>query len=124
LRSIPGRDRGPLSYGIKDDINPDSTPRPLAGPSYLVDASEVYTYITKFVGKNHTVETKVQPHLLLNNDRIEFIALKDHYEGVGVNFIDILKADQILETLYYTDEKKSNMWWAQFEIQMNFAFSA
>jgi len=66
---------------------------PLAGPSYLVDAAEVHTYITKFVAGNHTAEAKVQPHLLLDNGRTDFIALKDHYEGVGVNSIDILKAD-------------------------------
>jgi len=97
---------------------------PLAGPSYLVDASEVHTCITKFVAGNYTTEAKVQPHLLLNNDRTDFIALKDYYGGVGVNSIGILKADQILEMLHYTGEKKPHMWWAEFEIQMIFAFSA
>jgi len=63
---------------------------PLVGLSYLVDTSEVYTYITKFVACNHTAEAKIQLHLLLNDGRTNFITLKNHFEAVGVNSIAIL----------------------------------
>jgi hypothetical protein len=40
-----------------------------------------------------------------NNGRQDFIALQEHYEGVGVNALDVTKANRILETLFYSGEK-------------------
>ena len=135
LRSIPGRDGTPLSYTIRHNDTPDPTKNPdflddyvamapLTGPSFIVDASEVHTYIVSFTAGNSTAEAKMKHHAHKNNGRLDFTALSEHYEGVGVNSIDILRADSILEKLFYQGEKKPHMWWEQFEIDLDFAFNA
>jgi hypothetical protein len=48
--------------------------------------------------------------------------LKDHYEGVGVHALDITRAESILSTLHYAGEKKTHMWWTEFEKQLTSAF--
>ena len=69
LRSIPRRDGTPLSYIIRhnDAPNPMKNPdflddyvamAPLTGPSFIVDASEVHTYIVSFTAGNSTAEAK------------------------------------------------------------------
>ena len=45
-----------------------------------------------------------------NDGRLDFIALKNHYEGVGVHAIDIVKSDKIVQYLFYSGEKKPHMW--------------
>ena len=134
LRSIPGHDGVPLSYIIRDNDAPDPTPRPdfideyvamapLAGDTYNVDASEVHTYIVKFVAGNPTAESKIQTHLNAHDGRRDFQALVEHYEGVGIHSIDIVRADRILKSLDYIGEKKPHMWWTQFDIELNFTFT-
>ena len=54
---------------------------------------------------------------------MDFIALKDHYEDIGVNAIDILRADKTLDSLFYAGEKKPHMWWEEFERQLTSAFT-
>ena len=135
LRSIPGRDGTPLSYVIRTNATPDPSPNldflddyvamaPLAGTSFVVDASEVHTYIVSLTAGNSTAEAKMNTHTNENNGRMDFTALSNHYEGVGVNSVDIIRADSILEKLFYQGEKKPHMWWDQFEIDLNFAFNA
>ena len=58
-----------------------------------------------------------------NNGRLDFIALKNHYEGVGVHAVEIVKADKILQDLLYSGEKKPHMWWKEFERQLTDAFN-
>ena len=36
---------------------------------------------------------------------LDFILSRYHYEGVGVNYIDTLRADSILNKLNYLEEK-------------------
>ena len=120
LRSIPGRDGIPLSYIIIDNDTPDPTPRPnflddyvsmtpLAGLLFIVDASQVHTYIVSFTAGNSTTEAKLSPRVTENNGQMDFRALSNHYEGVGVKFINIIKAGSILEKLCYHGEKKPHM---------------
>ena len=97
---------------------------PLAGESFVVDSAEVHTYLTSFTSGNSTAEAKMKPHSLQNNGRLDYTALIHHYEGVGINSIDILRADEILDKLFYQGEKKPHMWWEQFEIELDFAFNA
>jgi len=133
LRSIPGRDGVPLSYICRDNpiaaINPaaelldmyvDSAP--LSGEAFNVDAAEVHTYIVSFIAGNETAEAKIMPHANENNGRLDFTALYDHYEGVGVHAIDITKADHIIDSLFYAGERKPHMWWEEFEKQLSMAF--
>ena len=42
------------------------------------------------------------------------ILLLNYYERIGVNLIDILRADSILEKLTYTGGKHPQMWWDEF----------
>jgi hypothetical protein len=59
----------------------------------------------------------------LNNGRLDFIALKSHYEGVGINAIGIINADHVIEHLFYAGEKKPHMWWDEFERQLTKSFA-
>ena len=43
------------------------------------------------------------------NGRLDFIALREHYEGVGINSIKIIKADKTIESLFFAEEKKPDM---------------
>jgi hypothetical protein len=135
LRAIPGRNGVPLSYIIRDDnIMPRDEPHasflddyidlaPLEGVVFITDAAEVHTYIVKFIAENDTAESKIQSLMAENNGRQDFIALQEHYEGVGVNALDVTRADRILETLFYSGEKRPNMWWGLFERTLNEAFT-
>lgn len=134
LRSIPGRDGVPLLYICRDYDAPNYTPQqdflmeyvlraPLIGEAFVTDSSEVHTYLVNFITGNSTAESKVQPLAAHKNGRLDFIALKDHYEGIGVNAIDVLRADKILDSLFYAGEKKPHMWWEEFERQLTSAFT-
>jgi hypothetical protein len=134
LRAIPGRNGVPLVYIIRDDppvipvaytdfIDEYIDKAPLEGTAFITDASEVHTYLVKFISENDTAESKVQMNANQNNGRIDFLALQEHYEGVGVNALDVTRADRLLETLFYSGEKKPHMWWGQFERLLNEAFT-
>ena len=133
LRAIPGRNGVPLSYVCRPDpvIPPASYPdfldeyidnAPLTGAAFITDANEVHTYLVKFIAENTVAEAKIQPHAHENNGRLDFLALKTHYEGVGALAIDVIQADKTLEDLFYSGEKKPHMWWDKFERLLNDAF--
>ena len=135
LRTIPGRDGVPLSYITRISDAPDPTPHPdfiddyvamasLTGEAFTIDLAEVHTLIIKYITGNSTAEAKVQPHIATANGRLAWKALVDHYEGVGVHSINILKADEVLESLYYIGKKKPHMWWDEFEHKLTEAFIA
>ena len=63
---------------------------PITGEAFTTDASEGYTYLTKLISGNSTAGAKVQSNAALKNGRLNYKSLKYHYEGVGVNSIDIL----------------------------------
>ena len=75
------------------------------------------------ISGNSTAEAKVQGNAALKNGRLNYKSLKDHYEGVGVNSIDILQADTTLETLFYAGEKNTHMWLDKFESSLTTAFT-
>ena len=68
-------------------------------------------------------EQKILPHKDANNGRIDFMALKGFYEGVGTNAKSTLKAETDLMELFYAGEKKPHMWWDEFEIRLTNAFA-
>ena len=47
------------------------------------------------------------------------MSLKDHYEGIGMNAINIVAADKIMANLHYSGEKRPHMWWSEFEKQLS-----
>ena len=135
LRSIPGRNGVPLSYICRADEGPTIVANiefidqyvnraPLQGEAFKTDAAEVNTYIVSFIAGNSTAEAKILGNERMNNGRLDYMSLKNHYEGTGVNAIDIVKADKVLDTLYYAGEKKPHMWWEEFEKQLTLAFNA
>jgi hypothetical protein len=134
LRTIPGQNGQPLSYVCRDNEDPIIDPTadfiddyvnraPLHGDAFAIDAAEVHIYIQSFIAGNETAEAKILVHANLNNGRLDFFSLKEHYEGVGANSKELLLADKILETLFYSGEKKPHMWWEEFEKQLTKAFT-
>ena len=135
LRTIPGRDGHPLKYICRERDQPDPTPNPdfiddyvmmapLNGEAYSIDSSEVFTLIVNFIAGNETAEAKIQPHVATTSGRDAFKALVAHYEGVGLHSVDIIAADEAIDSLYYTGEKKPHMWWEEFEKRLTAAFAA
>jgi hypothetical protein len=104
LRTIPGRDGVPPKYSwCRDNEMPDPTPNTdfiddyvnmalLEGKVYAIDSADVHTYIVNFVAGNETAETIIQSYGDQDDGRQDYIALKQHYEGVGVHALDITKA--------------------------------
>ena len=134
LRAIPGRNGIPLSYVVRKteaatiiagvDMIEDYINRvPLVGDAYNIDNAEVHTYIISFITGNTTAEAKILSHTTAKDGRSEFMALRDHYEGVGVNKCEILIADETINTLFYSGEKKPHMWWEEFEKRLTKAFA-
>ena len=127
LRTIPGRDGVPISYVIRDSVQPDPTPckdfigeyvlmaSVGRGEAYKIDASEVHTLLVKFITGNETAEMRIKAHEADRNGRTDWIALTEHYEGVGIHSFDIIEADSILHDLYYSGEKFPHMYWEEFE---------
>ena len=133
IRSIPGRDGVPLQYIIRDNETADPTPNedflddyimnaPLNGGSFIIDANEVHTHLINLIAHNEEAEALVKIHETERNGRVDWIALKTHYEGQGIYANNITKAASDLKTLHYSGEKKPHMWWAMFEQRLNSAF--
>ena len=78
---------------------------PLTGQAYLTYAAEVHTYIIKFTSGNPVAEAKMVYNSQKNGGILDFIALKNHYEGVSVHAIEIFKAYKIIQYLFYSDIK-------------------
>ena len=74
---------------------------PLNGEAYSIDSSEVFTLIVNFIAANETAEAKIQPHVATTNGRDAFKALVAHYEGVGLHSVDIIAADEAIDSFYY-----------------------
>eukprot|EP00978_Attheya_sp_CCMP212_P037579 scaffold178764_cov38-Attheya_sp.AAC.1 len=136
LRLIPGRDGVPLSYVVicsndqadpaihADFIDDYVSMAPLIGVAYTIDSAQVHTFITNLIAGNSTAEAKVEPDAELNDGRRDFQNLRDHYEGIGVHAVDITKADNDLQTLFYAGEKPPHMWWEEFEKRLTRAFTS
>ena len=58
-----------------------------------------------------------------SNGRKDFRSLKEHYEGIGINAVNVIKAKEIIRALYYSGEKKPHMWCDGFEKRLNYAFN-
>ena len=96
---------------------------PLSGEAFIIDAAEVHIYIQSFISGNETAEAKILPHASEIKGRLDFIALKEHYKGVGANSKELIFAGKTLETLFYTGEKPPHMWWEEFEKLLTKSFT-
>ena len=63
---------------------------PLVGQAFTTDAADLHTYIVRFTSVNTVSEVKMVAHAAESNDLIDFMALKDHYEGVGVHTVNLV----------------------------------
>ena len=133
LRAIPGRNGVPLLYVIREndtavlDVNADMLQdyinrAPLIGDVFKSDASVAHTYIVKFISGNPTAEAKLLPHKSERNGRLDFKALIEHYEGVGIHAKNVTEADKTIDSLFYNGERKPHMWWEEFEKRLSTAF--
>ena len=60
----------------------------------------------------------------MSNGRLAFKALEAHYEGVGLHSLDIIRTDEVIDSLFYAGDKKLHMWWEEFEKQLTSAFAS
>ena len=120
LRTQPGRNGIPLSYIVPDDEVPilrnnvqfldNYVDQSLhEGPAFAADAEEVHSYIIGFITENSNAENKLLPFAAQANGRVDFMALRDHYEGVGANAKAIVKAEDNITNMFYSGEKKPHM---------------
>ena len=134
LKSLPGRHGVPLVYIVRDNDNALVVPNvdmlddyvnqaPLNGEAFNADASEVHTYIVNFIAGNETAESKIMAFADQADGRLDFKALQDHYEGVGINAIAIKEADDVIENLQYSGERKPTMWSDEFERKLTMSFN-
>ena len=134
LKNLPGRNGVPLVYVIRDNDDANIVPgvemlddyinrAPLEGEAFTIDASEVHTYIVNLTAGNETAESKLLSITDQSNGRLDIKALRDHYEGVGINAIAIRDADNVIENLQYTGERKPTMWWDEFERKLTMSFN-
>ena len=136
IKSIPGINGVSLNYIIRDSDEPadedDNTLNfldnlalcaPLQGENYQANNAEVHTYLIHFVSGNSVAEAKIIAHGRTNDGRAHWKALKHHFEGVGVHSLEITKAENIINNLFYSGEKKPHMWWSEFEKEISRAFA-
>ena len=134
LKSLPGRHGVPLVYIVRINDNALVAPNvdmldgyvnqtPLDGEAFNADASEVHTYIVNFIAGNEISESEIMAFADQANGRLDFKTLQDHYEGVGINAIAIKEADDVIENLQYTGERKPTIWWDEFERKLTTSFN-
>ena len=91
---------------------------PLVGNEPTNDVAELHTYIGRFTAGNMVAEAKMVSHAAENNGRLDFMAIKDHYKGVGMHAVNVVQADKVLKNLSYSCEKKPHRWWGKVERQI------
>ena len=96
LRVIPGQNGIPLKYVIRDNEQADPTPNknflddyiknaPLVGEAFIIDANDVHFILANLIAHNDEASSIIiKLHEGKENGRIEWMALKNHYEGQGV----------------------------------------
>ena len=73
---------------------------PLVGNEPTNDVAELHTYIGRFTAGNTVAEAKMIANAVESNGRIDFMALKDHYEGAGVNAVNVVQDDKVLNAFF------------------------
>ena len=68
----------------------------LVGQAFTTDAVEVHNYIVRFTSGNTATSANMVDHASENYGRLDFISLKDHYEGVGMRTLNLVHADKVL----------------------------
>ena len=71
-----------------DFLNEFINRAPLEGPTFIMDAAQVHTYLVKFILDNDMVKSKIQTLAAHNDGRRDFLALQRHYGGI-VLIVDV-----------------------------------
>ena len=58
-----------------------------------------------------------------NNGCLEFMALKNHYEGVVVQATNAVNYDKVLNHFFHSGENKPHMWGEEFGRQLTDSFN-
>ena len=113
LSHIYGKQKAPLDYVIRPDLAPThvfaSTREqelysyPLGGPYYKEDNKEVFRLLSDLVKDQPA--TWIQPYQASQDGRRAWLALVDHFDGGGQKERRISKAEAILETVLYQNER-------------------
>ena len=133
LRIIPGREGIPLQYVIRTRDMPTFEPMnnyldeyidraALTGDAFNGDAAQVHVYIVSFIAGNDEAESAIKVLENERNGRKDWIALKEHYQGIGVFTTDVVQAEEDIALLYYQGEKRPTMYWLLFEQRLNKAY--
>ena len=135
LRTQPGRNGVPLSYVICDNTNPITNrtnadflddyvdQAPLTGTAFIMDRLKVHMLIVRFISEHTVAEQKILPFKDQADGRVDFMALKDYYEGVSANSRLLQTAEKDIQELFYLGEKYPSMWWDEFETRLTNAFA-
>src|SRR5210317_1853701 len=113
LGCLSGRSGDPLKY-VKM--------AKLSGNAYVQDNRKVLTLINQFIVGNDVAEGAVRPLNTQSDGRAAFQALERKYMGDGILQNKVSKAEQTIDSLYYTGEN-SYMPWEKFEAELIGAYA-
>jgi hypothetical protein len=137
LRQLPGCDGVPLSYVICDSEEPIYDPdmhvfdvqakyidaTTLNGITFKADSLQVHTYIASLVQGNVKAEAAIQKYRNQQCGREDWKVLCTVYEGTGTYKIEIVDTEQIIDSLFYSDEKNGHINWQTFKQKLVKAFT-
>lgn len=113
LSHIIGKQQAPLDYVVRPDVLPGHTfetrreqelySYPLNGPFFCKINKVVYRLLSDRVKDQPA--TWIQPYQASQNGRAAWLALVEHYNGGGQKEKRINKAEAILSTVYYQNER-------------------
>ena len=93
------------------------------GRDFSSDTSKIHSYIIRLLSENSSAEQKIFPYKDSSDVHINFMAIKECYEGVDYNAKSILTAERNLQDIFYSVEKPPHMWWSIFEVRITNAFA-
>ena len=114
LSHIFGKQKAPLDYVIRPDLDPahvfarstreqELYSYPLGGPYFREDNKEVFRLLSDLVKDQPA--TWIQPFQASQDGRRAWLALVNHFDGGGQKEKRISKAEAVLDTLYYNNER-------------------
>ena len=68
---------------------------PPSGEAYAIGAAAIHTFLKKYLSVNNTALSTISAIHDEKNGREWFKLIKEYYEGVGINAIDITKVEII-----------------------------
>ena len=95
---------------------------PLNGETYTYDTQKVHTLLLTFISEYPDMEAIVRT-ATQDDGKEAYLAMANRFEGTGALTVEILDAEQIIKEIFYSGEKKPNMYWEKFEKELKYAYS-